>query len=600
MKKMLLALMAIIMSYSGFAQCASTFALSNATPTSTEKLRVELNNTSTPSASPSLTTEFLVKWGDGGMQFVWTGSTYHNYTTPGTYVVWQYMTVLDSVTSTVTCIDSLSDTVTVNYAPCATDITSVVDPSRNGDVTFTVNNLGGSPTMLYFWYFGDGTTYGPTNTTSFTHNFPTTGTYMLNVIAYDSLGGCTDSVNFYLSIMNGCGAADFISIDSGLTQAFYNYSTYMPGAVMNAQWSFGDGTTSTQNSPWHTYATADSYTVCLVTTWVDSLTSNVICLDSICKVINVTNDTNTNNYIYGWIFQDSTLGAPRVDSPLYRIWLISYDSVASTLTAVDSIDVQWDYYYNTYYYFHNEAPGVYLVKAALLNGPASGASYVPTYHTSALMWYNADPVYHSGGATGFVNINMQAGMATSGPGFVGGNISAGANKGTAAGIPNMTVLLLNAAGKPVKSTVTDANGDYEFTDLAPASYSIHPEEAGFATTEAIATVVTGKPTVTGVDFKRSASKKTIVPDATGIANINESTTFAMYPNPAKDKVTIDWKANVGKANVVITDISGKTVYSNEFATSQKAELNLQNLHKGFYFITIETGNVKNTQKLLLQ
>ncbi|HEY1031200.1 MAG TPA: PKD domain-containing protein [Flavipsychrobacter sp.] len=600
MKKLLFAFVAMMLSYAGFAQCASVFSLSGLPATATQKLRVQLTNSSTPSVTPGQVNFFVVDWGDANMEAISVGNKQHNYAAPGTYNVSMVMQIWDSVTYAVLCADTTYHSITVAYDSCATVvIDSVHNPLNPDSVTFYLTHLGAGTGMYYYWLFGDGTTYTSTSTTV-SHVYSTPGNKTVTVIANDSISGCTDTARVIVYRGNCTGLnAGFTSSHTGTVVSFTNTSSSIPGANASYVWSFGDGTSSSLPNPIHTYAVSDSYWVCLITTWRDSLTSAFLCTDSICNWISAVGPSPAGD-IAGYIFQDSTtFGAPRIDSPYYKVWLIQYDSATTSLYAVDSQIVGGGYFYMTPYQFSNPVAGVYRVKAQLLNGPTSGASYVPTYHTSALMWYNATLIYHSGSSLS-KHIYMQAGMATSGPGFVAGNVSAGANKGTSAGIPDLTILLLDAAGKPVQATVTDANGNYSFSNLPPAAYTVHPEQFGYNTITANATVVNDKPTITGVDFTRSLSKKTITPAATGIANVSSNHSFAIYPNPARDIVSIEWVAgNAKDATVVITDISGKVVL-NQTIKDGTTELNLQSLHKGLYFITLESENIKNTQKLLLQ
>jgi hypothetical protein len=329
-------------------------------------------------------------------------------------------------------------------------------------------------------------------------------------------------------------------------------------------------------------------------TWVDSVTKTIHCKDSITKSVTIA---TVPNIISGYIFQDSTKA---VATPQYKVWLIVYNSTAGTLTAVDSLTVTGTGMgYSTAYQFTGAASGSYRTKAKLMNGPSSGMGALPTYHNNSLLWSSATVITHTGVSTTGKNIVLQYGTVTSGPGFIGGLISAGANKGTGAGIPNMTVLLLSSTGTPVASTTTDANGNYSFSNLAPATYKVHPEDAGFTTTEATATIVSGSPTVNGINFSRSISGKTITPSAVGITNISKQA-FVVYPNPTIDIVTVEWNSDIANnASIIITDIAGKTINSTN-GTNGKAVINIIGAPKGLYFMTIKAGNEATTQKLIVQ
>ena len=60
--------------------------------------------------------------------------------------------------------------------------------------------------------------------------------------------------------------ANFSDSTNGLTASFTNSSTDSDGTVVSSAWDFGDGSTSTDTSPSHTYAAAGTYNVTLTVT----------------------------------------------------------------------------------------------------------------------------------------------------------------------------------------------------------------------------------------------------------------------------------------------------------------------------------------------
>ena len=74
--------------------------------------------------------------------------------------------------------------------------------------------------------------------------------------------------------------------------------------------------------------------------------------------------------------------------------------------------------------------------------------------------------------------------------------------------------------------------------------------------------------------------------------------IAVYPNPASDELFVKNENNIELSAVKITDLTGKTVI---YQNSQLSSINISNLSKGMYFVTIETknGNVV-TSKIIKQ
>src|SRR5207247_2411387 len=101
--------------------------------------------------------------------------------------------------------------------------------------------------------------------------------------------GCSDTTIQGITIL-GAVVASFTWTSDGHTILFTNNSTF--GANYSMLWTFGDGDTSTLQTPEHTYNTAGVYEVCLVVT-------DYICnvSDTFCKTVLVVgiDDVNENS-----------------------------------------------------------------------------------------------------------------------------------------------------------------------------------------------------------------------------------------------------------------------------------------------------------------
>lgn len=364
----------------------------------------------------------------------------------------------------------------------------------------------------------------------------------------------------------------------------------------NINWGDGNNqNVSNNNNQNHTYSVGGNYVIRLIQHVMDSSKNPPqSCVDTAYDSVSVS--VTQQNKIGGVIWVDSTSS---LDS--YKVWLIQYNSTTNILSAVDS-QIVTTMAGSGNYVFNGKAAGSYRTKAARHNGPTSGTGHVPTYHNSALLWSAATVITHTGGSSMGKDIYMLKGALTSGPGFVGGNVTQGANKGTANGIAGMNILLLDAADNVITYTVTDATGNYSFTGLPNATYKIHPEDMNYTTTVASVNVTVGAPSHAAINFERSLSQKTIVPVPAGISDINsKELAFGLYPNPASNVVTLAWATITDdKAVVMITDISGKNVLSTEVKMNANATINIQDLQAGFYFLNVVTEFGSSTQKLVIE
>src|ERR1700748_1450241 len=110
----------------------------------------------------------------------------------------------------------------------------------------------------------------------------------------------------------------------------------------------------------------------MVNHWVDSISGQLYCVDSVTNLITI-DSSNFPNVISGSISWSSNSLLGNSDS--IELWLITYDSVANTLTAIDST---YTSPLNPVYTFNNPSVGNYFVKAALLNQTPGTTGLLPT------------------------------------------------------------------------------------------------------------------------------------------------------------------------------------------------------------------------------
>lgn len=135
-------------------------------------------------------------------------------------------------------------------------------------VQFTNTGSGGK---TYEWLFGDGTSSTQKNPS---HTYQQAGEYNVSLVVTNSTG-CTDtlSVPHYIIIrpvavqlkqvpFKGCLPLDYTPV--------YTVSTIVP--LTSYHWDFGDGGTSNQQNPTHTYTAQGIYTVSLTYTTAEGCT----------------------------------------------------------------------------------------------------------------------------------------------------------------------------------------------------------------------------------------------------------------------------------------------------------------------------------------
>ena len=142
----------------------------------------------------------------------------------------------------------------------------------NQAISFTEKSYDTSYDIVkYVWDFGDGTVIESPTPQNLTHNYTLPGTYKINHTVINSQNNAS-SYSKTVTIVNRAPVANFK----------YSATKYVPGtpiqftstsydpdngdAVASYLWNFGDGQTSTETNPTHTYAKEGNYKVSLTVT----------------------------------------------------------------------------------------------------------------------------------------------------------------------------------------------------------------------------------------------------------------------------------------------------------------------------------------------
>ncbi|ACL15493.1 PKD domain-containing protein [Methanosphaerula palustris] len=199
-------------------------------------------------------------WNFGDNSTATTQSPTHSYTTPGIY------TVTLTVSNT-----SLGFTNTTTKSAYITVLQPLVPnftanrTAGNGQVPvqFTDTTTGTSITT-WTWNLGDGNTSTLQNPT---HTYTTPGTYTVTLTAGNAYGNGTVTRTGYITVypplVAAFGGAPLLG-NAPLNVSFVDQSTGF--TISGWNWTFGDGTTSTSQSPQHTYTAGGNYTVTLTIT----------------------------------------------------------------------------------------------------------------------------------------------------------------------------------------------------------------------------------------------------------------------------------------------------------------------------------------------
>lgn len=207
---------------------------------------VELTNTTTmPSGIPTFTWDF----GDGNTAN--TQNAAHMYAVPGNYTV-TYTVDVDGCSKTVNKL--------VTQAPRAVVDFSLFADCNNTVVVFTNHSTLLFGTMGYQWDFGDNTS---STQISPNHNYDGYGSFGIKLRAFTDLG-CSDSFSAIVHVVQAPDITIAYSAPCAGERIVFTNNTIVPAGFSNTYiWSFGDGNTSADNAPGHTYPGIGTYTLSL-------------------------------------------------------------------------------------------------------------------------------------------------------------------------------------------------------------------------------------------------------------------------------------------------------------------------------------------------
>lgn len=312
--------------------------------------------------------------------------------------------------------------------------------------------------------------------------------------------------------------------------------------------------------------------------------SNITSNFSICT-------TPSPNGIVGQVYTTNT--KRNVKAVVYRIEKCSGNP--TTLTLIDSIltDTTGQYLFSNYPTLSNGC--TLLMKAALLPTDADYSNYLPSYHvnmsTTALQWSGATAITPQV-AAGSVDFAMTAGTNSGGPGFIGGSVLQGANKGTGVGdpVPNRIFVLTDAANNAIAYTYSDAYGAFSFGNLPYGTYKLFGDAWGKNNPYLSLTIDNSNTTINSVLFTETSKelKGQYMPNS--VADIIFSEDVIVFPNPVNDIFNIKGLNSIeGNKQVTIVSVTGSVVYSSAFEQQDNVIIPAQNMSAGIYLLRIVTN-----------
>ncbi|MFT6983172.1 MAG: PKD repeat protein [Crocinitomicaceae bacterium] len=446
-----------------------------------------------------------------------------------------------------------------NAQACQADF--VQDTTACPNVVFTDASTSIMPIVGWYWDFDDGYTSVAENPS---HDFTLNGTYniCLTTITSDSCVSTTCqiiNVNCNVGGGNPGCQADF-SIDSSIcpTISFLDQSSTI-NSVVSWYWTFGDGNTSTLQSPLHTYTFGGTYNLGLTIITSDSCTSTTS------QVIDV-------NCIAGPPFCNALIAFDQ-DT------VVCTDFLFTDASSSSSPAVSW---------FWNFDDGSTSTAQNPSHSYAANGSYTVTLSLGTYNTVLGDSCYSYDMQQ--VNVNCLAGSGPCQASFT--------STSYIDSVGGTVLYVTNTSTSSSGSAFTNYFWDFGDGSTATGQYPTHVYTSdgtyilcltvsdGFCTSTFCDTiVVTGSQNGFTLVTKSAASAS--------VENLELISGVQLYPNPTNHNLTLNMEsAEVTEIEVSIVNLAGQVVgYStHQIGTgSNEIKLYTEELMKGYYFVKINSS-----------
>ena len=251
--------------------------------------------------------------------------------------------------------DCGDDTVYVEVTVVTPPLAGFTPSATEGCAPLTVNftNESSENATMFEWTFEGGDPASSTDENPWV-TWNTAGTYEVTLVASNAAGSATATVTI---VVDDVPTADFSSATNGLTVDFTNESDN----ATSYSWDFGDGNSSTEEDPSHTYSEDGTYEVVLTATndcgsttttqTVTILTPPVAGIGADetegCApfTVNFTNESSENATTFEWTFEGGDPASSTDENPTvtwntagtYEVTLVASNGAGASTTTLTII-----------------------------------------------------------------------------------------------------------------------------------------------------------------------------------------------------------------------------------------------------------------------
>lgn len=236
-----------------------------------------------------------------------------------------------------------------------------------------------------------------------------------------------------------------------------------------------------------------------------------------------------------------------------------------------------------------------LLRASFQSFSGNYSKYAPTYYNNVTYWPDATALPLNTSST--PGIIMKPVSNPGGPGSVSGFVVVGAGKSTAVGdpVPNRLIILADTIDNVIGFTLSANDGTFGFYGVPYGNYKIYGDVLSKTSAPLYFTVSAQYPNAAFITFEDKSRTFNAKMPPLNIQAASARPLLKIYPNPAKDILTID--ATDKDYSAAIYDVTGRCVMNNiQLRTGFIHEINISMLQSGYYVLQLSANGTITSYK----
>ncbi len=350
-------------------------------------------------------------------------------------------------------------------------------------------------------------------------------------------------------------------------------------------WEFGDGTTSIEANPEHTYK---EYGLFKVKLHVIVESAGTYLQGDISKQV-----YSTDMEYYHMGGHAFSVHFPIDKGYAYLYYVDQYEKyIAVDTFAFDTLG---------YYYFYQVPEGNYVVKIEPRKESEYYGVLLPTYYGNEFYWQEAQ-IINLGSTSWEYDIKLEvANGIINGNGMIGGNVKyinnqeIGRLDDNAVGVQ---VYLFDESDNMLTYRYSNDRGGFDFDQINLGGYYIYPEVTGIASDKEYVQLTFIEPVVNNIEINIDLNNTSAV---FPVADNGISLIGIPYPNPASNSISVPVNENTDELIVEIFNLNGQRVMEVGNINSQQSVLmfDIENLENGTYILNAHNQNTSTNYRFVV-